>query len=180
MAVETLADAASFHAYMHKKITGRVASAPAALNWRPAAHKWTPLEHLEHVAITDGILLDHVEAMIARAKARGLTATPETPRVVDALPALQAAGAGQTPNVAPEESCPTGASLEDVLAMLAASRARHQALLPQLEEIDTNQLRTPLPVTGVPCNLGQWYHFMGIHIAHHDRLVQAVLAAHAG
>jgi hypothetical protein len=180
MPVTTLHDAATFHAHMHQKIVGRVeAATPDARTWRPGPGKWSPLEHLEHVARSEVRLLAQMEAMAEQARAQGLTLAADAPRQVDALPALLAAGAVGNPKVAPAASQPTGLSFDEIKAMLAASRARHQALLATLVELDTDRVRQVIPVAEADCNLGQWYHFAGLHIALHDGHIKDVLAAYA-
>lgn len=178
MAIETLADAASFHAHMHKKILERVQGASETdQNWCPAPGKWTPLEHLEHSALADAKVADGIEGLIAEAREQRMLARGGTSRAVDVIPALMAAGAIGKPKVAPPETQPAGRSLAEIADMLAASRARHQALLPALEELDTDKLVRQIPVAGAIANLGQWYHFAGVHLANHDNHIKSILTA---
>lgn len=178
MPVHTLADVDSFNAYQRGKLVGRVTGATEEQRtWRPAPGKWSLLEHLEHIALSNIATTDTFEQLVARARRDGLTATPETPRLVDAIPALQAAGAVGSKKQAPEFSQPRGRSLEEILQILERERRRALACAEALPHLDTDQVLHFQPVADVQLNLAQFWHFQGIHEAQHASHMQDILSA---
>lgn len=64
MAVDTLADVASYIEHVRRKIVARAEGCdPALLTWNPAQGRWSVLGHLEHVGLAEREFV---------AKARGL------------------------------------------------------------------------------------------------------------
>lgn len=163
MPVSNLADVQSFNEYARRKVLKRVESCPPELLvWRPAPDRWSILEHLEHLTYSELFLTAEARRLAAELRRRGHTAPADAPRSVDATPALAAVGALTRAFVAPEYSQPRGKSKEEVLTMLAASRAESLAVLQELAELDTDRLTAP-HLSGADFNAVQFVHFIGLH-----------------
>lgn len=164
MAVETMDDVIRFLGRTRERVLNRVEALPApARVWRPAPDRWAPLEHLEHLALTEQRLVAQLRQMVEEAEAAGCTAPPGAVPQVDALPALLAAGAVGTPKQAPPETRPRGLSLDRLAAMLRASRADLLLLAERLGRLDTDRMQAEIPVADVRLSAAQMLHFVGLH-----------------
>lgn len=178
MPVQSLNDVRSFLTHVRQKLVMRVEElTPEAMCWRPAPEKWTPLEHLEHVALVERQMLARLEALLAQPGIEELRATPETPRNVDAEPVLRAAGAIGTPKKAGPDFSPSGRSLDEVKAMLTESRTRLMAAAAVLDELDTDRMLITVPMLNATFNAAQFLHFIASHEWLHDQHIKAVLKA---
>lgn len=176
MAVETLADVASYIEHIRRKIVARAeACEPGALTWQPAPGRWSVLGHLEHVGLAEKIFVERARELAEQARAQGRLARPGAPRLVDARAAMMPLAG--TRMDAPDTMLPEGRSLAEVKALLAQSRAGALQLLQELEELDTDQIR--LVFRGIDLNVAQFMHVIGLHEIGHDRHMQANLEAWA-
>lgn len=178
MPVATLADVTSYNAHQRKKLLSRVLDATEEQRlWRPAPNRWSLQEHLEHIALSCIRMVGDFEHRVAEAKRQGLVATHETPRAIDALSVLLAAGAIGQKRQAPAETQPAGRALGEIVAILDRERERALACAAELPHLDTDRVTFRYPVIDVEFNLAQFWHFQGLHEAAHVRHAEDNLSA---
>lgn len=166
MPVESLEDVRSYNENARNKLLARVRNCPSELlNWEPATGKWSVLQHLEHMALSEPAFVRRIRVLAERARRSGALYQAGSPRTVDARPAL--APLAGVPARATEDLIPSGRPLPEILAMLTASRAEFHEALSGLAEIDTDQIR--FPFRGQEINLAQFAHLIGLHELIHER-----------
>jgi len=169
MAVERFGDLAPYLAHVRAKVLEIAASRPPeVIGRRPAPERWSVLDNLEHLALTEPWLVKIVAGLAGRGRREGLRRQADQPRAVNAIPVL-AHTAGQRFEAPPVARPTGGAGLAELESRLAASRADLLNCLESLEELDTDRLVQPHPLFGWPLNACQWVHFIGLHESRHAR-----------
>jgi hypothetical protein len=150
--------------------------APELLAKRPSPERWSPLEVIEHLALAEEWFVQIVSELVAEGRRNGLRYTAGQPKHADAVAALAAQMDVRQPQQAPDFTHPTGAApLTALLERLARSRQALLALLPALDELDTDQLRFRHPTAHWELNASEWAHLSGVHDRQHTRQIRHAL-----
>lgn len=161
---------------VRRQVLALAEGVPRAL-WvhRPEPDRWSVLDNLEHLVLTERFCCDLLENMLERARREGRVHRQEPVRWVDARPLmLDALGKKYT---APVWAEPRGRwDDQEVAAELASSRRRLEALLKALPRYDVERMIEPHPLYGWPLNAAQWVHFVGLHEHVHARQVGQLAA----
>jgi len=159
-----------------------VESVPAALREvSPPSGRWSVAGVLEHLAKVETGLARLFTARLAEAKARGLTADPETAPLLPSLGMERVVDRSQT-IVAPPHLQPQGLGAAAAWAALEAAGAAFREAFLAGDGLAWSELFHPHPTLG-PFHFYQWAAFIGAHEARHAaqiREIGAVLAAGAG
>lgn len=151
---------------------------PDRLAQRPSPERWSPLEVVEHLAVTEEWFRQIVSGLIEEGRRGGLYHQEGGPRSIDAIPALAAQIDLQKPMVAAEFAQPTGAlPLDGLLERLERSRQGLLDLCPALDELDTDRLRFRHPFQPFELNAYQWVHLSGLHDRTHTRQIRKALSS---
>ena len=174
MPVHTLDDLQSYLDHARRKVLGLADRVPREL-WtrRPAPDRWSVLDNLEHLVLTERFCGDLLERMLDRARREGRMSRGLPIRWVDARPVmLDAEGKTYT---APVWAEPRGRwDEQEVAEELAASRQRLEAILRDLPRYDVERVIEPHPLYGWPFNAAQWVHFVGLHENVHARQLERI------
>ena len=174
MPVQTLDDLPGYLDHARRKVLLIAGRVPRSL-WarRPEPGRWSVLDNLEHLVLTERFCADLLERMLERARAEGRMSRGLPVQWVDARPVmLDAAGKTYT---APVWAEPRGRwGDQEVAAELAASRRRLESLLRELPRYDVERVIEPHPLYGWPFNAAQWVHFVGLHENVHARQLERI------
>ena len=167
--LESLQDVERYLGRVRRRVWSLAEGVPRHL-WtrRPAPDRWSVLDNLEHLVLTEQFCCDLLEKMVERAQREGRLRRGEPVRWVDARSVLlDALGKKYT---APVWAEPRGRwDDQEVAAELVASRRRLEALLRDLPRYDVERMIEPHPLYGWPLNAAQWAHFVGLHEQGHAR-----------
>lgn len=156
-------------------------AAPELLTRRPAPERWSALEVVEHLALTEPWFLQVASDLAEDGRRKGLWYNEGQPRSTDSVAALMQQIDVRQPLVAMESVRPTGSvALPDLLERLGRSRQGLLDLLPVLDELDTDQLRFRHPTAGFELTAYEWVHLAGAHERQHTRQIRKALEAVSG
>jgi hypothetical protein len=135
---------------------------------------WAPAQHLEHLAITGGEVLDAVEACLA-GKGREAAGGPSlSGRLVLTLGWIPR-GAGK----ARDRWSPADADPGRARQAVASLAARLDGLEPRLGEIAQTRAALPHPIFRAFTPV-QWLRFLEVHQSHHLKIVRDIRRARSG
>ncbi|HEY8394420.1 MAG TPA: DinB family protein [Thermaerobacter sp.] len=167
--LQTLDDVKAYIDRARQRVLALAAQVPPA-DWRrkPAPGRWSVLDNLEHLVLTERFSTELLERMLQRARREGRTSGRGTAGWVDARPVmLEAARRVYT---APVWAEPRGRwSEEEIASQLALSRRELESLLQEFPAYDVERVVEPHPLYGWPFNAAQWVHFVGLHEDRHAR-----------
>lgn len=172
MSIHTLDDVKSYIDHARRKVLQLAERVPREL-WarRPAPDRWSVLDNLEHLVLTERFCTELLDRMLERARKEGRMSRGLPVRWVDARPVmLEAAGKTYT---APVWAEPRGRwNEQEVAEELALSRRQLESLFREFPRFDVERVIEPHPLYGWPLNAAQWVHFVGLHENVHARQLE--------
>lgn len=144
---------------------------PAQLNFKPAPERWSVAEVTEHLAATEGFLMNLVLTQVMTAPAR---TEPTDVKAIDEL-VLKAIPDRTTKLKAPEPLVPTNRfnTPADSLQQFKDGRAKTLAFLQQTKDLRDHALDSPL---GKKLDAYQWVLFIAAHSDRHTKQMLEVKA----
>lgn len=144
---------------------------PAQLNFKPAPERWSVAEVTEHLAATEGFLMNLVLTQVMTAPAR---AEATDVKAIDEL-VLKAIPDRTTKLKAPEPLVPTNRfnTPADSLQQFKDGRAKTLAFLQQTKDLRDHALDSPL---GKKLDAYQWVLFIAAHSDRHTKQMLEVKA----
>ncbi len=138
----------------------------AATARRADPGQWSIGEILHHLFLIESQVTTLLERQIRRAKDRGIGADPGTESLIHSLDRFSIETAPDKIK-APQSVVPAqGVSRSELLALLAASRAKLREAIKEAEGIDLSQMQFPHPVFG-RIDMYQWILYVGKHERRH-------------
>lgn len=161
--------------YLDKTRDGVLAAtrslSPAQLNFKPAPDRWSVAEVTEHLAATEGFLMNLVLTQVMTAPAR---AEATDVKAIDEF-VLKAIPDRTTKLKAPEPLVPTNRfnTPADSLKQFTEGRAKTRAFLTETKELRDHALDSPL---GRKLDAYQWVLFIAAHSDRHTKQMLEVKA----
>lgn len=161
--------------YLDKTRDGVLAAtrslSPAQLNFKPAPDRWSVAEVAEHLAATEGFLMNLVLTQVMTAPAR---AEATDVKAIDEF-VLKAIPDRTTKLKAPEPLVPTNRfnTPADSLKQFTEGRAKTRAFLTETKELRDHALDSPL---GQKLDAYQWVLFIAAHSDRHTKQMLEVKA----
>lgn len=161
--------------YLDKTRDGVLAAtrslSPAQLNFKPAPDRWSVAEVTEHLAATEGFLMNLVLTQVMTAPAR---AEATDVKAIDEF-VLKAIPDRTTKLKAPEPLVPTNRfnTPADSLKQFTEGRAKTRAFLTETKELRDHALDSPL---GQKLDAYQWVLFIAAHSDRHTKQMLEVKA----
>jgi hypothetical protein len=144
---------------------------PAQLNFKPAPERWSVAEVTEHLAATEGFLMNLIltQVMVAPARAGATDVKAIDEFVLKAIPDRT------TKLKAPEPLVPTNRfnTPRDSLQQFTAGRAKTRAFLTETKDLRDHALDSPL---GQKLDAYQWVLFIAAHSDRHTKQMLEVKA----
>ena len=142
----------------------------SAAQWRfqPAADRWSVAQILEHIALSEDFLFDHITKNVMQAPPGSADRDPNS---IDKL-VLTAIPDRSQKVQAPEPLAPKGRwSPEESLARFLKSRARTIEFLKSTSDLREHVVDAPI---GQPMDAYQWLLFISAHSERHTRQILEV------
>ena len=146
----------------------------AVLSRVPAGHTWSALMVLDHLRILDEQVAAVAERLTARARRGGVSEPPvdtglkELDHYEDGV-----MDAPSVPGMEPRDPAPATVATD-----AAAARARLIAMLEEVWNVDSREMRFPHPWIG-PMNAYEWLNFVAVHERGHHGHLWKILAGAA-
>lgn len=146
-------------------------------NFAPAAEKWPIAKLVEHLALSEELIVARIDDTLSKAETAGLFVRPAGSSINPvSLDHLKPVASAQTFTAPPRLQATGGRSIPDSIQKLQASRAALHMLRPRFEKLELSSVGFPHPVFG-ELNLYQWLLFGGLHEDRHLNQIEAVMAS---
>jgi uncharacterized damage-inducible protein DinB len=145
----------------------------AQLHVRPSEQQWSVAEILHHLLFVENRITDRVSAGIAAAREKGAPEPSDAEQYLRSIDHLQVQRV--TTPIQSRTTPEAGHSRPDLLAGLAASRARLLEVIHGGVGFDLSVVSAPHPVFG-ELNLYQWLIFVARHEDRHRAQMERVLS----
>lgn len=176
MRYETLSEIFSSIDETRARLFERVASlSPVQESTRSDGESWSVAEIIEHLSLVEKQIVRLTTLMLMKAETAGAKASADGrigPISLDRI----AERSRREKYQAPETARPTGAPVDDSLAVMQASRQALHRLRPRLEATNLSSVSYPHPVFG-PLNLYEWLVMIGAHEERHLRQIDVTLSS---
>lgn len=140
---------------------------------RPAPDRWSVAEVLDHLAITEGRIVQLITGKIAGAKTAGLGPELETSPIIDSINRERVTDRSR-PATAPEMIQPrSGAEAATIWLALEQSRASLREAVLSGDGLALSEITHEHPVLGL-IDLYQWLIFVGSHEARHAAQIREI------
>ena len=158
-----------------ERIAGRLTL--AQLRWQPSAGAWGVGHCLDHLRLGAEVYFPVVEAAIARARSKGVTAPPDMQHRHSLMGRIMIKTLSPTGRKmkAPRDITPPAECPEDVYNRFQASQRRLGELISEVAELNVNRVRMNSPeLRIIRMNVADALEMLVVHVVRHLNQAEAV------